>query len=168
MNENKIIATGASIGAMIFENKVDGAFVVAPTTPSTQATGTGAFDYNVNILDGLYVVCGEIKQQDLVANYDVDHGSTGNAILIVGESVVYSLVVFLNSFDGIVYLKALRGTIAVTANVLPLTDAEIEAMLGVDTQWFRLADCQVNRPSDTACTQTYNNKVRPIGQPIVT
>jgi hypothetical protein len=150
---------------MIFENQVKGAFVVAPTSASTQAAGTGAYDYNVNILDGIYVIGEEIKQQDKTADYDLDHGTVAN--LIVGKSVVYSLVVFLNSFDGVVYLKSLRGAIAVTANILPLTDTEIEAMLGADTQWFRLADCQVNRTADEVLTQAYDNKVRPTGQPIL-
>lgn len=145
-------------------NRVEqGVLYGPPTTASTQATGTGAYDYNVNRSHGIITVEG--KRLELAAAADVDLANGGTAILASGESIYYTQVAYLLPGAAAPAIRQFAGTIALTAAAVPKTDAEINASFGPDVPWFRLADLKVNRTGDTTNTQAYNNLVRPSGIP---
>lgn len=138
-----------------------GMLVGAPTNASTQVTGTGASDYNVNIAAGILAVDGTIKEYAAQADYDLASSATG--LLASGESFIVSIVAYKNILTGVVGLRNFAGAAATTGAQVAPTDAEITAGFGANTVWYRLADCTVNRTGATTVTQSYNNTVRPSG-----
>lgn len=156
------VVGGQGTEFQMFQNRVvEGMLVGAPTNASTQATGTGASDYNCNIAAGILVCNGKKTEFAAQADYDIGTATTGNAILANGQSMVVSLVVHCSVITGLVTLQAIRGTIATTGSQVAPTKATIEAKLAPNTFWFKLADVTVNRTGDTTVTQSYNNLVRP-------
>ena len=154
------IVGGVGVESQIFQNRViEGMLVGVPTTASTQVTGTGAYDYNVNIATGLLAVDGTVKEYAAQVDYDVGSGAVAN--LIVGQSMVYSIIAYKSRGDGAVYMKSVPGAAATTGAQVAPTDAVIEAGLATGTFWWRLADVTINRTGDTTVTQSQNNTVRP-------
>lgn len=165
MGTENVYGRGIEFERFFKTRVVQGLLFGPPTTGSTQATGTGASDYNVNISHGLAVVDGVGYELAAQADYDLGHASTGSGILADGESIVYTFLLYRSQGDGLVYLKKIAGTIALTAAVVPVTDAEIDALFPEGTIWMRLADCTVNRTGDLTLTQTYDNLVRNLQNP---
>jgi len=154
------IVGGVGVESQIFQNRViEGMLVGVPTTPSSQVTGAGAYDFNADIATGLLAVDGTVKEYAVQADYDV--GSGAAAILIVGQSVVYSIIAYKSKGDGVVYMKSVQGVVATTGLQVAPTDAAIEANLADGTFWYRLANVTVNRTGDTTVTQSQDNTVRP-------
>lgn len=144
----------------LFGNRiVQGMLVGAPTNASTQVTGTGAYDYNVNIAAGLLVCNDVVKEYAAQADYDVDHGAAAN--LVVGQSIVYSIVAYRSKGDGEVRLLSIPGVVATTGSQVAPPTATIEAKLADDTFYFKVADVTFNRTGDEAVTYSVNNAVRP-------
>ncbi len=153
-------AGGVGVEYEIFGNRVIvGMLVGTPTTASTQVTGAGASDFNVNIAAGILAVNGVVKEYAAQADYDL--ASAAANIITNGQSIVVAIVAFVSTADGVVRLRAIRGAAATTGSQVAPTDAAISAKFGDGTFWFRLADCTVNRTGDTTLTQSYNNAVRP-------
>jgi hypothetical protein len=148
----------------LFQNRiVDGMFVGTPTTASAQATGTGAFSYRVNVEKGIAIVNGKIKEYAAQADLVLQSGTTGNAILAVGQSINYSIVLFYNLGDNTIVQRIFKGAVATTGAQLFPTKAEIEAGFAPGTVWFRLANVTVNRTGDVdTMTFVYDNTVRPL------
>lgn len=137
---------------------VDGCYVQAPTTASTQATGAGASDYNANaslgsvVLDG---VAGYIK-----AAADVNLDAAAGAVLTNGEARYYALVAWLDRLANVVRFGVVKGTIAAVASVARVSTAQVEAKIGTTNPYVVLGQTLVHRSGDTAITQTYENHDR--------
>lgn len=158
--------TGSEAEFEYMLNRVEqGVLYGPPTTASTQATSTGAYDFNVNRSHGIVVVEGKRLELAAAADVDLANGGTGTAILASGESIYYTQVAYLLPGAAAPAIRQFAGTIALAAAAVPITDAAINASFGPDVPWFRLADLKVNRTGDTTVTQSYNNLVRPSGIP---
>jgi hypothetical protein len=151
---------GVGVEYEVFGNRViTGMLVGVPTTASTQVTGAGASDFNVNIAAGILAAGNIVKEFAAQADYDL--ASAAAAIIANGQSIVVSIIAYTSVADGVVRLRTIRGTVATTGSQVAPTDAVIAASLGTGTFWWKLADCTVNRTGDTTVTQSYNNAVRP-------
>lgn len=138
-----------------------GMLVGTPTTGSTQATGAGASDFNVDITPGILAVNGKVKE--FAAQADFDLASAGSAIITNGQSIVVSIVAYQNVVSGAIGLRTFRGAAATTGSEEPISDADITAGFGSNTVWYRLANVTVNRTGDTTVTQSHDNTARPSG-----
>lgn len=150
---------------------VYGMVPATPTNASTQATGTGASDYNVDFKAvatgspaGLILVDGKAKQFAAQADFDV--ASSAAQQMASGQSRIYTIIAFLNHHDREIYLKSCPGAAATTGSQVALTDAEIDALLAPGTVWMRICDVTVNRTADTTVTQTYDTTVRELQRPL--
>jgi hypothetical protein len=134
---------------------VQGGRVVDPTTGSTQATGNGATAWRVDIGEIMAELGGVAFEQDADADY-VIHSAT--ELVNDGESCIAAIV--LKNDGGTVSVDHVKGTADTTGDEIAPTDAEIQADLGADVKWLRLADCTLNRTADTTVTQSQDNTVR--------
>lgn len=159
------VAGGEGHEFQLFGNRiVQGMFAGAPTTASTQATGTGAYAYRADIDKGI-LVCSDVAVEYAVqADYAIDSGATAN--LVSGESIVYSIIAFRSRADGNVRIMSIPGAAAITDSQVAPTAAEIETFLELDTFYYKICDVTINRTGDTTVTQAQNNLVRPLLVPI--
>lgn len=136
-----------------------GAFIQTPTTAVDQATGTGDLTAYYNISDGVVVVDGVVLNISAAADTLLE---TAGDIMDDGESLVYTIIAWLNS-AGTVAIKSHKGTVAATGSQVEATIAEIEAGLQADAKFIKLATATVNRTGDTSATQSFDNSVRDLG-----
>lgn len=130
-----------------------------PTTPSTQAAGTGNTDWNADMTALEGIVDGVLGAVAVQADYDIHSGSflTG---LVVGASCIATFV--LKNDGGTISLDCVVGTPATTGLQKAPTSAEIQTALGAGVEWIRLFHSQINRTADTTVTEAQINQVRPI------
>lgn len=143
------------------KNKVMGGMGSDPTTGSSQASGTGNTDWNVNIsaiIEG--IVDGVVAELDAVADYDIHSGSHVDAGFVTGQSIVATIV--LKNDTGVLSVDHVIGDPATTGAQKPPTDAAIQTALGAGVSWIKLMDCTLNRTGDTTVTESQNNQIRPI------
>lgn len=152
------VVGGVGVEFAIFANYIiEGMLLSAPTTSSTQTTGNGASDYNVDIAPGLLAVGSTVKEYAAQADFSL---GTDSPEMVAGQSRVYDIVAYRSVGDGNVYLKVFKGAAATTGQQQPPTDASIEASLAAGTYWMRVGRVTVNRTGDTTVTQTQDNTVR--------
>jgi hypothetical protein len=129
----------------------------APTTGSSQLTGTGATTWNVNVAAGVVVVAGVAK--DLAAAADTSiHAST--QLVTNGQSCIAALVA--KNVSGTISVVAVKGSAATTGAQVAPTDAAIQTAVGAGNAWVKLAECTINRTGDTTVTQSQDNSKRPM------
>lgn len=139
---------------------IDGCYVQAPTNASTQATGTGASDYNANVSLGSVVLDGVAGYIKNAADVALDTATTGNGVLVDGEARYYALVAWLDRLTNTVKFGVVKGTIAAVASVARVSAAQVEAKLGTVNPYVILGQTLVHRSGDTAITQSYENHDR--------
>lgn len=142
-----------------------GAFLQAPTTAVDQQTGTGDLTVYYNISDGVVVVDGVVLNIVAAADTLLE---TAADILDDGQSRVYTIMAWLHPSTGVVAVKSHPGTIALLADIVEATIAEIEASLPVDVdgspaKFIKLATATVNRTGATSATESHDNSVRDLG-----
>lgn len=130
---------------------MDGLRSGAPSTGSTQASGVGNTDWNVNVAAGAVVCNGVEKEFAAQADYDVHSGSL---LLADGESVYAWLVA--KEAAGTVSMDVVKGAAATTGEQIAPTDAEITAAV-THANWTKLGKLLVNRTGDTTLTQSQSN-----------
>lgn len=150
---------------------VDGMYAKDPTTPSTQATGAGATDWNVDIQAGVVEVNAVLKDFATQADFDIHSGSLVDAGFVVGTSIVAAVVA--KEVAGTVSMDKVIGTPATTGSEVAPTDAEIQAAVGAGNKWGKICECTLNRTADTTVTESTDWTVRDRslgvgGQPIRT
>lgn len=129
-----------------------GLLASAPTTPSTQASGTGATAWRVNVSAGRVWVGGKASSL-LLANDTVVHSAT---MLLANGQSVYAWLVAKN-VAGAISVVAVKGTPATTgAEVVP-TDAAITTACG--PYWVKLSRLHLSRTGDVTLVQTQDNTV---------
>jgi hypothetical protein len=138
-----------------FKNKAEGGLVTAPTTPSSQITGSGNTTWNVNISHLLACVDGHF--QEVLAAADVAIHS-GSKLLDSGQSCIAAIVAKYASAT--ISIVAVKGAAATTGAQVAPTDGEINT--GVSSvPWVKLAEITLNRTADTTVTQSQDNCKRP-------
>jgi hypothetical protein len=143
-------------------NHVSGLWLKIPTNASTQATGAGATDWNVDLTPGHVVVEGVKAAFDYQADWSF-WDTTQLTGLDSGDTVVAALIAEL--IAGTPTLKKVIGTAATTASGLAVgpTEAQIVAALATATNpWIKLGEATINRTADTTVTQSQDNSQRPI------
>lgn len=163
MDQSKYVNGVTGIYQRLSDRVMQGCLVGAPTTASSQVTGTGASDFNADITAGLVLVDGTKKEFAVQADFDV--ASAAAALMTAGQSIVYSIIALKNPVAGTISMVSLPGAAATTGSQVALTDAEITALYAVGTQWIRIANVTVNRTADTIITQSADNTVRPTSLP---
>ena len=138
---------------------VQGLLIGVATTASTQVTGDGASDINVNISAGILLLDGQVKEYAAQADYALYNATPA---MDAGESIIISLVAYRSLGDGVLRLRSVVGAAATTGSQVVPTNVEIEALFETGTYWFRLANITVNRTADTTLTLSYDNTVRPL------
>lgn len=154
-------AGGPAAEFQLGKNQVIGAMIQAPTTASTQVTGTGNGTYNYNINQGIVILDGIVLEIAAAADQLCE---TAANIMASGYSRWYLFIVY-KLLDGTIARKTIKGTVALTAAVVMPTPAEIEAQIPVDTPWLCIGATLVNRTGDTTVTQSVKNELRPMGLP---
>lgn len=119
-----------------------------PTTASTQITGAGATNWNVNVEGGSCIV------NDVEGNFEPEadraiHDTT--QLVANGESCKAWIVA--SEAAGSVSKEDVKGTAATTGTEVAPTDAEITTAVG-HANWTKLALCTINRTADTTVTQS--------------
>jgi hypothetical protein len=139
---------------------VDGGLLRPPTTASTQDTGTGASDYNVDVDPATVVLDGYVGYIEAKADLALDTASAGSAVLASGEARYYALVAWLDRLAGAVKFGLLKGTIAAVASAARLTDADVQARIGTSNPYVILGQTRCHRSADTTIAQRYENHDR--------
>lgn len=135
-----------------------GCMVGAPTTASSQATGAGATDWNVNLDKGLVVVNGVVGELAAAVDFNVH---TGSNLLASGQSAKAAIVV---KKDGSTFsFVAAVGAAATTGSEVAPTDAQIQTAVGAGLPWLKVAECTLNRTGDLTVTQSQDNTKRDVG-----
>ncbi len=150
---------------------VEGMYAKDPTTGSSQATGTGNTDWNVDIGAGIVEVNAVPKDFAVAADFDIHSGSHVDAGFTVGKSIVAAVVA--KNVAGTVSMDKVIGAPATTGEEVPPTDAEIQAAVGAGNKWAKICECTLNRTGDTTVTESTDWTVRDRslgvgGQPIRT
>lgn len=127
---------------------------IAPTTPSSQITGAGNTDWNVDITTGSCIV--NSVEGTFAAQADFDMHS-GSQLLTNGQSV-YAWIVAAESGGTVTQTKVV-GTPATTGSQTIPTDADITTGVG-HANWIKLTLCLLNRTGDTTVTQSQSNIYR--------
>lgn len=158
METAKRLTGGRGVEFQHFANRiVQGMMVLTPTNASTQATGTGALDLNVDIELGILAVGSTVREYDAQADYALLNES---GALVDGESLIMAIVAYKSRGDNTIYLLNVKGAAAITGSQVAPTDAEIEVSFAADTYWMKIAEVTVNRTGDTSVTQSQDNTVR--------
>lgn len=145
-----------------FKNKVcTGLMAAAPTTPSTQATGSGNTAWRVNLDKGTVVV-GGVKKEFAAEADRVLHSGSFYTSLDSGDSAIVTIVAKKDD-AGAVTLVNVKGAAAVTASVVAPTDAQIQAAVGAGLEWVKVCECKLNRTADTTVTQSQDNSKADFG-----
>lgn len=138
----------------------------APTTASTQATGvSGNLAVRINLAAGAAMVAAVVKK--FAAAADTVLFASAPSPIITGQSMVFSVVVFLNA-AGVLTLLSVPGLAATTGLQLAPGKTAVNAAVGLaanNTQlhWIKLCDVTVNRTADTTLTQTQDDTVGDFG-----
>jgi len=131
----------------------------APTTPSTQATGTGATAWRVNVDESLAVI--DAAEKNVAAQVDVVlHSAT--QYLVNGQSAIAAVVMKVAA-DGTASIVFAVGAAATTGQQVAPTNAAIQTAVGAGLSWMKLGETTLNRTGDTTVTQTYDNSKRDVG-----
>lgn len=152
------LSVGSGGEMQLLKNFVHGAMIQAPTTASSQITGTGNGTYSYNIGQGIVVLDGEVLEIAAAADQLCE---TAANIMASGYSRYYLFIVYKN-FAGTLTRLTVKGTVALTAAVVPPTVPEIEALLPADAPWLCIGGTIVNRTADTTITQSVVNQYRPM------
>jgi hypothetical protein len=120
----------------------------APTTASTQATGTGNTVWRVNVAAATVAVGAATIAIAAAADFVIH---TGSLLVANGQSCRATIVA--KNVSGIITEVAVKGAAATTGTELAPTDAEIQTAVGAGNPWWRLADCILNRTGDVTVTQ---------------
>lgn len=123
-------------------------FAAAPTTASTQTTGTGNTTWRVNCA-AKTVSLGTASAVIAAAADFVVH--SGSLLVTSGQSCRARLVA--KNVSGVITIAVVKGTAATTGTETPPTDATVQAAAGVGNAWLQLADIVINRTGDTTVTQ---------------
>lgn len=151
------VITNADALASFLRNSVQaGLLAGAPTTASTHADG-GAYDFNVDIEPGLVKVNNVLKEFAAQVDFDIDNGAE-SPISSSATDIIYTVVAAEE--DGNITLEVVAGAAAGSEEVTPPTDEDISTEVGHDN-WIRLFNTRLHRTAAAACTQTYDNSVRP-------
>jgi len=136
-----------------------GGIASAPTTGSSQLTGTGNTTWNVDVSALLATVAGVQAEIAVAVDHSIHAGSflTG---LADGSSCIAALV--LKNVSGTISMVSVKATPAVTGSQVAPTDPEIEAVVLAGNDWIKIAECTLNRTADTTVTETQNNLLRPV------
>lgn len=137
---------------------VQGLYAKDPTTGSSQLTGTGNTDWNVDVNSGLAEVNAVFKEFATQADFDIHSGSHVDAGFIVGTSIVAAIVA--KNVSGTVTMVAVKGAPATTGSEVPPTDAEIQAAVGASNTWAKICECTLDRTGDTTVTESTDWTVR--------
>ena len=151
---------GDPVEGYLFKNAAHGYFIADGTTGPAQLTGTGNGTFYYDNTAGIVVVDGTALDVAAAADTLLE---TAADIFDSGQSRIYTIIAWKNPSTGVVAIKVCPGTIALTAAIVPLTTAEIEAMLPLNAKWIALGQTTINRSADTTATQTATtNLVRPL------
>lgn len=140
---------------------VEGMRAGAPTTASTQATGSGTLAWRVNVAAGFLMVNGTAFDVGAQADFVVFNGATPVAN---GQSVA---AVLIAKKDGT--LAAVLGTAAATGSQQPPNPTQLQAAAGGNDAhakplaWAQVAQLTLNRTGDTTVTQSQDNTKRDFG-----
>jgi hypothetical protein len=144
------------------------------TTVCVQATGTGAYHYHVNLHPmggaaapgGIIILDGLVSQIAAAADINLGSGTTGNAILANGQSIVYAIYYYRSLADNVIRQGIYAGAVALTAAVVAPTNAQIEATLATGTVYLRTVNVTINRTGDIdTMTFVYDHTVRNLQHP---
>jgi len=138
----------AAIGGAAADGVIMGLRAGTPTTGSTQITGAGATNWNVNVEAGSCLV------NDVEGNFepDADRAIHDTTQLVADGESCYAWIV-ASEAAGSVSKEDVKGTAATTGTEVAPTDAEIDTAVG-HTRWTKLALCLINRTGDTTVTQS--------------
>lgn len=151
------VITNADALADFLRNSVQaGLLAGAPTTASTHADD-GAFDFNVDIAAGLVKVNNVLKEFAAQSDFDVANGAT-SLISSAKPDIIYTVVA--KEAAGVITIASVAGAAAAADVVVAPTDAAITAAVG-HVKWIKLFNTKLHRTAAAACTQTYDNSVRP-------
>ena len=150
------LADIGDIQEYLYNHVLEGVITV-PTTGSTHADG-GAFDFNVNISHIVAVVEGVNDELVAAVDFDVQNGGA-SPIDGTDTDIIYAIVLY-DTAPGWA-IQSVAGAAAPAGGVTPPADADITTAVGT-ANWIKLAHTQLHRSGAAACTQTYDNTVRPV------
>ncbi|OQC75276.1 MAG: hypothetical protein BWX44_00007 [Spirochaetes bacterium ADurb.Bin001] len=151
------VITNADALADFLRNSVQaGLLAGAPTTASTHADA-GAFDFNVDVAAGLVKVHNVLKEFAVQADFDIDNGAE-SPLSAAKPDIIYTVVAA--EANGVVTMVPVAGAAAAADAAAAPTTAAITAAVG-HANWIRLFNTRLHRTDAAACTQTYDNSVRP-------
>jgi hypothetical protein len=152
------ISGGEGIEFSLFQNAVHGAMIKKSTTGSSQLTGTGNGTFLYNIDQGVVVLNGETLNIDAAVDQACE---TPANIMANGYARTYMFIVY-EAYSGTPTRLTVKGTVALSASVLPPTVAAVEAAIPAGAAWLALGTMTIKRTADTTVTETVDNTYRPL------
>ncbi len=151
------VITNADALASYLRNSVQaGLLAGAPTAASTHTDGD-TYDFNVDIEPGLVKVNNVLQEFAAQANFDIDNGAE-SPLSAAKPDIIYTVVAA--EANGVVTMVPVAGAAAAADAAAAPTTAAITAAVG-HANWIRLFNTRLHRTAADACTQTYDNSVRP-------
>lgn len=145
-------------GAAVVNKVVEGLLASAPSTPSSQAAGTGNTTWRANLSAGVVVVDSVEKAETAQADFSIHSGS----MLVAASQEVVARIVEQNH-GGVLSTVAVKGTaVASTTGATAPSDAAVQAALATpatDT-WVELCRIRLARDAGVTLTATYDHSHR--------
>jgi hypothetical protein len=138
--------------------RLDVGILVAGTTPNSQAAGVGNTEWHVGTPALDCIVAGVYAHIALAADMVLNTGAF-LAGFINGYSCIARLVV--KNVTGTLSVQAVLGTPMLTANVVPPSDAAVQAAVTGVIPWIEIGQCRLNRTGDATVTSALLD-LRPI------
>jgi len=149
----------AAVAAAAYRGKgavLSGGEMSGPTTGSTQASGVGNTDWNIDLAAGLYEVNSTVDAVAASADFDI-HSASFLTGLANGSSCIAAIVV--KDTAGTLSYDKVKGTPATTGTQVAPTTAEIDTGIG-HQNWTKLGEVTINRDGDTSVTESYSMATR--------
>ena len=151
------VTVGVKDYNLLTDYVITGGIAAAPTTASTQATGTGNTAWRIN-LSAVYGVVTGVEGTAAAAADTVIH--SGSQLLTSGQSIIAAAI--LKAPAGIFAFDTVKGSAATTGSQTAPSDSDITTAVG-SSRWIRLANCTLNRTGDITVTQSQDTTVRSVG-----
>ena len=108
----------------------------------------------------------KLQPDAIIMDINLGSGTTGNAILANGQSIIYAIYYYRGLADNVIRQGIYAGAVATTGAQVAPTNAQIEATLATGTVYLRTLDMTINRTGDVdTMTFVYDHTVRNLQHP---
>ena len=142
-------------GALNDDSVIYGLTGSAPSTPNSQAAGTGNTTWRANVAAGGAIVDGVEKIETAQADFAIHSGSM---LVNINQSCIARIVE--KNVGGTVTTAVVKGAAAATGAQVAPTDAEVSASLSTASSWVELFRVTLARDGGVNLTAVVSHRYR--------